>query len=626
MSRLGAGTAVIAREAVRSSRRWQTYGLRFGFASLLFALVLAAWTEQIHTIMDDPAAAARLGHGLFTLYSAAQIFLVAIIAPVVVGQAISEEREDGTLQLLTLTRLSAAEILWSKLTSRLLILGTLVLSSLPVLSLTLTFGGVGVWQAVNAVSVTLLMVVLLGAVGGFAALTSKGGVAGLVSAAGYTFTVLGVGPTMLFVGYRMFDASMHGQDWFSPASAFNSNDPSALLVWVVYLPALLGLAIAAAPIFRMATSDDPEEQEFGHLSPDIWQVERFKRTTFGVLVVWATLTLIFGLSSKLVPEPVWTMWRVAQASGLTFVLTVVWVFAFQALTQLVANLLRARAVEVDPEYASTWRRTTLAWRRRVWANPIAWREVVTRGQGAGAVAGRMAVPALLLVGCPMLLLSDFDDDMFVFLGLTGLVASLALTGTVVGGSMVSERRAGTLELLATTTISPSSVLAGKLFATALHTLPLFATAFLLIFLGVFEPWEGRYMYDPYCHYTAVVASPQQTVLFKGALLAAWTPMAWLSMTAAAMLASTRVRPASLGWGGSLAASLGWFTVPVIALVAVMQREAQPLVRLWTPWLSDSWSTAECAPRVEWFYSIGLHAVIAMSLLALLRLRFRAWTT
>ncbi|MBI4582169.1 MAG: ABC transporter permease subunit, partial [Planctomycetes bacterium] len=137
--------------------------------------------------------------------------------------------------------------------------------------------------------------------------------------------------------------------------------------------------------------------------------------------------------------------------------------------------------------------------RRVWSNPVAWREAVTKGSAAssrlaqygfvvcGAVAG-----IILLVsygsGMPVGRARDWLAGLiiveFVVVMLMGVnTAALAIT---------REREAGTIELLLTTPLTSRYILLGKLLGLVSFTLPLLAVpAATVLMAAVYDLLRGQ---------------------------------------------------------------------------------------------------------------------------------------
>jgi ABC-type transport system involved in multi-copper enzyme maturation permease subunit len=115
------------------------------------------WGEGTLPPEEMPKFAAHF----FTAFLTAQLAAVLILTPIYLGAAVAEERERRTLEFLLATDLSGREIVVSKLLARLLVLGLLLLTGLPVLALTQLWGGVDPFRVAAgfaATGVTMLSV------------------------------------------------------------------------------------------------------------------------------------------------------------------------------------------------------------------------------------------------------------------------------------------------------------------------------------------------------------------------------------------------------------------------------------------------------------------------------------
>jgi ABC-type transport system involved in multi-copper enzyme maturation permease subunit len=125
------------------------------------------WGEGTLSPDDMPKFA---GH-FFPAFLAAQLTVVVLLTPVYLGGAIAEERERRTLEFLLATDLSGGEIVVSKLAARLLNLGLLLLTGLPVLALTQLWGGVDPLRVACGFAATAVTML---SVGGLTMLNSAG--------------------------------------------------------------------------------------------------------------------------------------------------------------------------------------------------------------------------------------------------------------------------------------------------------------------------------------------------------------------------------------------------------------------------------------------------------------------
>ena len=149
-------SAILMREAARTSRRWQTHAARLGFSGMLIGgLLLAIWVA-VEAPFADKADLGWLGRGLFIGIATLQFGMAILLAPLMCAAALIEESDQGTLDLLVLTRLKSSQVVTSKVLSRILILLTLVFGALPVTATVVTLGGVsgienraGIMKALN---------------------------------------------------------------------------------------------------------------------------------------------------------------------------------------------------------------------------------------------------------------------------------------------------------------------------------------------------------------------------------------------------------------------------------------------------------------------------------------------
>ncbi len=110
------------------------------------------------------ATTAIARHLLLTLMMV-QAVLCALIVPALAAGAISREREAGRFELLLLTRLSTANLVWSKLFSTVSFAALLVWCAFPAATIAFMLGGVSPGQAWWALGVLLAMLFNLTAVG-----------------------------------------------------------------------------------------------------------------------------------------------------------------------------------------------------------------------------------------------------------------------------------------------------------------------------------------------------------------------------------------------------------------------------------------------------------------------------
>jgi ABC-type transport system involved in multi-copper enzyme maturation permease subunit len=94
-----------------------------------------------------------------------QVFLVLFITPAITSGTLTIEREQQTMDMLTLTRLSRRSIVVGKLLSAVLFTALLIVSSLPLMSICFMLGSIDPGQVLSAYLEMLSASVLIGAMG-----------------------------------------------------------------------------------------------------------------------------------------------------------------------------------------------------------------------------------------------------------------------------------------------------------------------------------------------------------------------------------------------------------------------------------------------------------------------------
>ena len=151
---------VFAHELTVLARRGYQPRLRAGLVAGLLGVLLLLYAGQFgwdavagRTPDIDPRTS-RFGERFAVTVLAVQLVAVMVLTPAVVGSAVTEERDRGTLDLLRTTALTDREIVTGKLLARLAVVGGVVAAGLPVLALALLFGGVDPTRLLAGYAVT----------------------------------------------------------------------------------------------------------------------------------------------------------------------------------------------------------------------------------------------------------------------------------------------------------------------------------------------------------------------------------------------------------------------------------------------------------------------------------------
>jgi len=108
----------------------------------LLLIITIIWSQSVRLQYSGFMDLAHIGHTLFTSFANIQIIAVAVLMPALAAPVIAAEKDRRTLHLLLMSNLSNGNILLDKLLSRIVLLGLLLLSGLPIFLALLAFGGI----------------------------------------------------------------------------------------------------------------------------------------------------------------------------------------------------------------------------------------------------------------------------------------------------------------------------------------------------------------------------------------------------------------------------------------------------------------------------------------------------
>ncbi len=528
----GTSSLVVAeRELLRTGRRWQTMGARCAFAVVLFVVVGGVYGVQ--SAMQDSFSVTSLheiGRSLFMTWAWVQFVAVLAITPLIVGQAIIDEKDEQTLELLAITRLSPNQILWGKLLSRLVGVEGIMLAGLPVLALVLGFGGVGPLEMFGAFAMANVTMLVCGAVATFSALYARSPVIVALQTWGW-----------LFVGWAVVGLPLGAVvSWGAGGAFLGSNPASALgavlagrsvglwstllvpaIVWSIVAAAVMKVAAVCFSTLALGTPD--ADSADADLSAGFWKLDKLVRVLWpvGILCFLLTPVMLFtSPASKFVPV-LPTLLGYAWLTVTYSVGGVAYLLLIRKRT-LRNNLKKkkngGRKVgwerlarhydEVPASESGAWqavvgagedrehhvaealagkrkrRRRLSPFNRKVWDDPVAWRESVTsaHGQLRGGLAG-FYVTTGILFGLVLLAGGFSDDEATLLFGVMVLMVLPPLVLLLATSSIVGERRAGSLELLCATRLTAAKILRGKLYAVAFYIGPALALGTLLVMAG-----------------------------------------------------------------------------------------------------------------------------------------------
>jgi ABC-2 type transport system permease protein len=153
------------RQRLRDRRSW--------LLPTLYLLILSgtvAFAYYASTVIDRQnrqleVQGADIGTTIFLTVVFTQLAVLLLMAPVFSAGSITIEKEQRTLASLLTSLLSTPQIWWGKFVTALLYLLLLLLSALPLLALSLAFGGVDPLDLFKVVAATILVLACMSAVG-----------------------------------------------------------------------------------------------------------------------------------------------------------------------------------------------------------------------------------------------------------------------------------------------------------------------------------------------------------------------------------------------------------------------------------------------------------------------------
>ncbi|MCP4592211.1 MAG: ABC transporter permease subunit [bacterium] len=438
---------IVMRVVHGAARRPRHLWLRFGYLAVLFLVVLVG----AFNISNDLSLAdlAKESSTTFKYASITQLLLMCFLAPVFTAGAITQERDAQTFSILLSTPLSNAQIVFGSLLSRLYFVIVLLLAGLPIFFVTMIYGGVTTSQIVQSFAIA----------GGTAVLTGSLAIAVSMIRIGTRRTIFS-----FFLMIALYLLAVYGLGTLWGATKIADapvNVNGDRMSWLAPIHPFLALEIALNRI------QAPSLGVLGAHSAPVQYALAYPQTTY------VSLTLV-----------------------LSFLLTVLSMFfvrrgALEGETTLFGQLLsRFTRGGSDQRERKP---------RRVWSNPIAWREAATRATAASRGIVRYAIIGGGLFAAAVLLWEYHGG------GLTATTARVWLAGMVTiefaiillvatntaATAITKERESQSMDLLLATPLMPKDLVWGKLRGLVSFTVPpLCVPIGSLLAFGVYDLLAG----------------------------------------------------------------------------------------------------------------------------------------
>jgi len=405
---------VFNREIITTPRSLRLYLTRAGYVAALFGLVFTAWLILFGSNQQSGLGdLARFGSAIFTVLAPLQLAMAVAFSALLTAAAVAQEKDRRTLDLLLMTNLSNVELVLGKLMASMLSVAIPAVAAIALLMLITLLGGVSYSQVFRVVAVTFAAAAVAGSLGSTIALWRE-----------RTFQSLALTALLLvlwLLGGEAIAAGVFGQQWAGLGAAH----------WAVALSPLRAIFAAISPLDHFTQLE---------AAPTWWLAP-------------VNLFLIFAT----VATALLNFWAIARVR--------VW-------NPLQETQPRLQSPQAGESTASITDVSTVS-SRRVWDNPILWREICTWAYGKKIIVVRLAYLVIFAI-CSMALMSVLGDaDVTRSHSAAGvsdaakplvplMVLGLILVNALAVTSLTNERDLRALDLLLVTDLSPKEIIYGKL--------------------------------------------------------------------------------------------------------------------------------------------------------------------
>ncbi len=385
--------------------------MRTVYLGLLWVLALTAWQAAVgwdrRATLGDTA---RFGLLLFQILTYVQLTLMLFFAALSGASTITYEKDRRTFVLLLLTDLRDREIVFGKLLGSLLQIGLFLAGMVPILTLNLLLGGVSGGQVVEAVLVLGATGLAAGSLGVLVALWRDKTFQALALTVLFLVLYLCVVHALILLP-RLFDL-------IGLEGVLTINEVERWQVWL-------------QPYLALHHVVEPPPEGAGEFP-----------AAYGFALAMLGLSVLLNLGSLL---------------GLR-----VWNPSGEPVMQ------RERLDDEDIDRARAHAAPGPV--RRVWANPILWREIVTRAYGRKPLLVKLAYFLVVGLVCYYAFAYTTGREWAAARGLVPVgIISLLLVSAQAVTAITSERDTGSLDLLLVTDLTPREFIFGKLLGILYNT-------------------------------------------------------------------------------------------------------------------------------------------------------------
>lgn len=507
--RLLPGNPIFLRVLQGGGRRVRHLYIRLAYLLLLFLVMSIALLVQDSGggALDDLAKGSTQ---VFRFVSITQLAMICFLAPVFMAAAITQEKDSQTYNILLSTPLSNAQIVLGSLMSRLFFVLVLVLAGVPIFCATTLYGGITLQQIMLSTGIAATTAVFTGSLAIALSVTRVGTRRTIFSfylAIAMYLMVVGI------VGYpRSFQRDLGAISYFTRGKAIDEwvkagNEKPPIHPLVTAKADVLDTAVngivpegpARRDLIRRLREADGQAAErrenamtfFGCRGAPL-SLENLRMSWLAPFHPLLSLQVVLNVveAPSAAPGYPWPMDRLLVRPH----------YGYMVVT-LIASLLIVTASMIYVRRGNREGETTLLTRlaaffrtrkgtngeltrkpRRVWHNPVAWREARTRASFAGRGAMQYVIVIVGLACAGVLLVShvadwEWFDPSELRLWLTGLIAVefamvLLMAANSAATSITRERESNTMDLLLSTPLTSGYIIRGKARGLVSFLIPL----------------------------------------------------------------------------------------------------------------------------------------------------------
>jgi ABC-type transport system involved in multi-copper enzyme maturation permease subunit len=356
--RLLPANPILLRVIAVAGKRTRDLVVRCLYLGLLIVIVIAVIAGGSGTSGSSLTQLSVTSTNIFERLSYLQLGLVAMLAPIFTAGAITQEKDSQTYDILLSTPLTNGQIVLGSLFSRLFFVLALLISGIPIFSITQIFGGVAFSDVILSCAIAGVTALVTGALA-IAIATFKVGTRRTIFSF-YLFNAI------YLVGGFLADSIPQLKIPLIDAGGMPAG--ASGLSWLTGLHPFLALRVVLDPIH--------------YPPPTLAQLPE---------------TLRWWPASWLATSPV-SFYLTLQAA-LSLLLVVPSIVLLRRLAQS-TNTIQSQLAKLNPLKRGTAARKP----RTVWSNPIAWREGVTKASAARSTVLRYGFILLGMIGAIILVI------------------------------------------------------------------------------------------------------------------------------------------------------------------------------------------------------------------------------